>query len=161
MKRRVAVILLALSLLLCCACGAQEQSHRELTLRLPKDFVDLSGESYAADFDFLYQNSAVAIAGIRESKYALPVLDGPPSVQYYAEMLMDHNDLPGQPEQKDGIWHFSYEAVSAGTPMTYICAVYECTECFWLVQAYCKSEAFPAQQKAMWKYLSSVTVDGP
>ena len=76
MKRRVAVILLALSLLLCCACGAQEQSHRELTLRLPKDFVDLSGESYAADFDFLYQNSAVAIAGIRESKYALPVLDG-------------------------------------------------------------------------------------
>ena len=159
MRRRIAAVLLVLSLLLCCGCSAQEQTHQELTLQLPKDFVDLSAEPYAEDFDFLYQNSAVAVAGIRESKASLLLLDFP-SAQYYAQIQMKRNDLPGQPEQKDGIWYFSYEAVSAGTPMTYICAVYECETCFWLVQTYCKSEAFPAQQEAMWEYLSSVTVDG-
>ena len=160
MTRRILPLLLALAVLALSACGADTQTHGEMTISLPEGFVDLSGENYAADFDFLYQNSTVAVAGIRETKAALPVLDGPPTVQYYAEMLMDHNDLPGQPEQKDGIWYFSYEAVSAGTPMTYICAVYECAECFWLVQTYCKTEAFPSQQANMWKYLSSVTVDG-
>ena len=160
MIRRIAVILLVLSLLLCCGCSAQEQVHRELTLCLPKDFVDLSGEPYAADFDFLYQNNAVAVAGIRDSRESIPVLDSSTTAREYAALQMYLNDLPGQPEQKDGIWYFSYEAVSAGTPMTYICAVYECEACFWLVQAYCKSEAFPAQQEAMWEYLSAVTVDG-
>lgn len=160
MHRRIAAILLILSLLLCCGCSAQEQVHQELMLHLPKDFVDLSGESYAADFDFLYQNSAVAVAGIRDSRDAIPILDSSMTAQGYAALQMYLNDLPGQPEQKDGIWYFSYEAVSAGTPITYICAVYECDACFWLVQAYCKSEAFPAQQANMWAYLTSVTVDG-
>ena len=160
MARRILPLLLALTILVFSACSTNSQTHGELTIYLPEEFVDLSEESYAAEFDFLYQNSAVAVAGIREAKATLPVLDGPPTVQYYAEMLMDHNDLPGRPEQKDGIWYFSYEAVSAGTPMTYICAVYDCVDCFWLVQTYCRSEAFPAQQAHMWQYLSSVTIDG-
>ena len=94
MTRRILPLLLALAVLALSACGADTQTHGEMTISLPEGFVELSGENYAADFDFLYQNSTVAVAGIRETKAALPVHDGPPTVQYFAEMLMDHNHLP-------------------------------------------------------------------
>ena len=159
MARRAAFVLLALSLLFCCACGSRALHHQELTLSLPEDFVDLSAESYAAGYDFLYQNGAVAVAGIRESKAALSALDPELTAEKYAALQMQLNGLPGEPAQKEGLWYFSYEAVSAGASMTYLCAVYEGSQCFWLVQAYCKSGSFPAQEANMWQYLSAITLD--
>ena len=47
------------------------------------------------------------------------------------------------------LWFFTYEAVSGGTPMTYLCAIYEAPNSFWQVQAYCATADFPAQEKTM------------
>ncbi len=155
--RRALSLVLALLLLvgICTGCSSQHWRYEELSFTLPSDFVNRSDAPYAADFDFLFEDSTVAIAGIRETRQALAdfgALDG----ASYAQLLIDFNSLSCQPEKKGNIWCFSYEAISHGTPMTYCCAVYEAEHSFWQIQAYCATADFPAKQESMWKLISTM-----
>lgn len=155
--RRALAFLLSLLLLtgICCGCSTQHWRFEELSFTLPGEFRNCSAESYAEEFDFLFDNGTVAIAGIRETKQAL--LDfGATDAATYTQLLIEHNSLSCQPVQKDNIWCFSYEAISNGTPMTYLCAVYEAEQSFWQVQAYCTDAAFSVNEVAMWEWILSM-----
>ena len=157
MIRRILILALCLFLLTgaCTGCSVQHWRYEELSFTLPGEFQNCSGESYAADFDFLFDNGTVAIAGIRETKQALQIF-GATDAKTYAQLVIDYNQLTCQPTQQDGLWCFSYEAVSHGTPMTYICTVYEAQQSFWQIQAYCETANYSANSSAMWSLISSM-----
>lgn len=155
--RRILILTFSLFLLVgcCTGCSAQYWHYEELSFALPGEFQNRSAESYAADFDFLFENGTVAIAGIRETKLALQDF-GAADAAAYTQLVITHNGLTCQPVQHEGAWCFSYEAVSHGTAMTYLCAVYEAEQSFWQVQAYCTSEDFSANEAAMWDWILSM-----
>ena len=59
---------------------------------------------------------------------------------------------------KDGLYTFEYEASNAGQTFTYLGAVFEGEEAFWIVQAYCLSDEYEQHQADMMKWLKSVKV---
>ncbi len=158
MIRRIFALLLSLilALALFTGCSAQHWRYEELSFTLPGDFQNLDSESYAEDFDFLFDDGTVAIAGIRETKAAVTAAFGQISAEQYARLVIEGNELTCTPVQKNGLWCFSYEAVSNGTPMTYICAIHEAENSFWQVQAYCATADFAAQQDTMWTLITAM-----
>ena len=155
--RRALAFLLSLLLLtgICCGCSTQHWRYEELSFTLPGEFQNRSAESYAAEFDFLFDNGTVAIAGIRETRQALAAF-GALDAEAYTRLVITHNALTCQPVQRNGLWCFSYDAVSQGTPMTYICAIYEAEQSFWQIQAYCAAADFPTNSDAMWDWVLSM-----
>ena len=159
MARRTVALTLLLLLLLFAGCSAQQQTHKDLSFTLPAGFEDRSAEAYAADFDFLYENGPVALSGIRETRQALEAYFGKVDAQRYARLVIALNQIESEPVQRNGIWCFSYEAVSGGVPMTYLCAIYEAEESLWQVQTYCATADLAAQQDAMWDLICSMTAE--
>ena len=155
--RRIFSLVLCLFLLIgtCTGCSKQHWRYEELSFTLPGEFQNCSAEDYAAEFDFLFDNGTVAIAGIRETKQALQGFQATDAAAY-AQLVIVHNALPCRSEQKNGLWCFSYEAVSGGTPMTYICAVYEAEHSFWQIQSYCATADFAENSSAMWNWILSM-----
>ena len=160
MIRRISLLVLSLLLLIASltGCSAQHWRYEELSFTLPSDFQNCSGETYASEFDFLFDNGTVAIAGIRETRQALSWF-GELDARQYADLVLRINELSCDPVQKDGLWCFSYEAISHGVPMTYMCAIYEAEQSFWQVQAYCTAADFAAQEAHMWKWILSMTTN--
>jgi hypothetical protein len=136
-------------------CSAQHWRYEELSFTLPSDFQNRSAEGYAADFDFLFENGAVALAGIRETKHSLSGF-GDIDAAAYTQLVIQYNGLTCHPVQKGDLLCFRYEAVSGGIPMTYLCAVYEAENSFWQVQAYCATADLPAQEQTMWDLITSM-----
>ncbi len=159
MAKRIFSLMLVLSLLTCVtACGTKSCHIADLTVSLPERYESRMGEAYAADVDFLYDNGTVVLSGIRETREAVSAAFGPVDAQGYAALSVQLHGLDSQITCRDGLWSFTYEANAEGTPLTYLCAVYEGTHSFWLVQAYCKTADFAAQEKDMWKLISSAAV---
>ena len=157
MIRRISLLVLSLLLLASSltGCSTQHWRYEELSFTLPSDFQNCSGEPYASEFDFLFDNGTVAIAGIRETRQALSWF-GELDARQYTDLVLRINELSCEPIQKDGLWCFSYEAVSRGVPMTYLCAVYEAEHSFWQVQTYCATADFTTQEEVMWKWILSM-----
>ena len=155
--RRILSLVLCLFLLIgtCAGCSAQHWRFEELSFTLPKEFRNCSAEDYAADFDFLFDNGQVAIGGIRETKQALQSFNVPDAAAY-TRLLIEYNELSCAPVQQNGLWCFTYEAVSGGTPMTYICAIYEAEQSFWQIQTYCASADFSVHSADMWNWILSM-----
>lgn len=155
--RRVLSLTFSLLLLIgsLTGCSVQHWRYEDLSFTLPADFQNRSAEGYAADFDFLFENGTVAVAGIRETKQALSGF-GPIDAAAYAKLVIQFNGLTCQSVQKGDLLCFSYEAVSSGVPMTYLCAIYEAENSFWQVQAYCATADLPSQEKVMWDLIASM-----
>ena len=155
--RRIFSLVLCLFLLIgtCTGCSKQHWRYEELSFTLPGEFQNCSAEDYAAPFDFLFDNGKVAIAGIRETKQALQSYAAADAAAY-TQLVIEYNELTCEPVQKNGLWTFAYEAVSNGTAMTYICAVYEADHSFWQIQAYCTSADFSANANTMWNWILSM-----
>lgn len=159
MARRIFALILLLLTVLFTGCSVQHWIYEDLSFTLPADFENRSAESYAADFDFLYDDGTVAISGIRETRRALSAYFGDLSGEEYARLVIALNGIESEPVQKSGLWCFTYEAVSGGTPMSYLCAIYEAEESFWQVQAYCASADFADREASMWELISSMKTD--
>ena len=93
--RRILTLTLSLFLLIgaCCGCSAQHWRYEELSFTLSTDFQNCSAEDYAAEFDFLFDNGTVAIAGIRETKQALADF-GTLDAIAYTQLAIEYNQLP-------------------------------------------------------------------
>ena len=159
MARRISALILVLLCVLLAGCSAQHWVYEDLSFTLPAGFENRTTEAYAADFDFLYDDGTVAISGIRETKQALSTYFGELTAERYARLVIELNGVECEPVQKDGLWCFTYQAVSGGTPMTYLCAIYEAENSFWQVQAYCATADFVAQQDTMWELIGSMKAD--
>ena len=95
MKRRIFACLLVL---LCLVSGCSDPvgravEHKDLTLILPADFLDLSGESYAKDADFLYGRNILIFKGLSENKTALQKM----TLEEYTAYVISGNKLTCTP----------------------------------------------------------------
>ena len=152
-------ILLLVVLSLCLSgCGAKETSaphaFQDLTLRIPTDYIDLSGEAFAEGLDFVFALDPVTINGLREAKETFTAYGLELDLQTYGELLMESNHVRSQLDQKNGIWHFSYTSGD----FTYVVTLWETEEAFWTVQAYCPTADYDSVSDDIWEILSSVTV---
>lgn len=152
---RTAFLLLLIALLLCGCSSAPKQQEivcGELTLTLPTTFTDFSVEGAKEGLAFNYADVDIGICGSYEEKTYLVQYVPDISPQKYAELFLQTNGISSQVEFADGIPGFTYSAAG----YTYLCGVFESAENFWVVQSYCKTEDFPANEETMWGYIASV-----
>ena len=155
--RKALLLLLILSLCLT-GCGAKEttapHSYEDLTIRIPTDYIDLSGEAFAQDLTFVFGKDPIALNGHREEKALFAAYGLNLDLQKYADLLMKSNNVSSNLEEKDGICYFSYTSGD----FTYVVSIWETDSAFWTVQAYCPAQEYNKVQKDIWNILSSVTV---
>ena len=156
MKKLIAIFLLLSLLLTGCGQKAAVQSHTfdDLTIRIPEDYINLSGEEYAGQLDFIFGLDPIAVNGIREEKATFEAYGLEMDLPSYGKFLMMSNNVSGELEEKDGIHTFTY----ASGDYTYVVTLHETAEAFWTVQAYCPTEDYSKAKSDMWSILSSVTV---
>lgn len=152
-------ILLLVVLSLCLSgCGAKEAfaSHtfQDLTIQVPADYIDLSGETFAEGLDFVFGKDPVTINGLRETKETFMAYGLELDLQTFGELLMVSNNVSSQLTQKDNIWNFSYTSGA----FTYVVTLWETEDAFWTVQAYCPTADYDSIKDDIWEILSSVTV---
>ena len=155
--RKLIPLLLILSLLLV-GCGAKEttapHAYEDLTIRIPTDYIDLTGEEFAAGLSFVFGRDPIAINGLREEKTAFEAYGLKLDLETYGNLLLKSNQIAGTLEKKDGIYTFSYEA----SDMTYVVTLHETETAFWTVQAYCPTADYNKVKFDIWNILKSVTV---
>ena len=152
------ILLLAVLSLCLSGCGANETSaphaFQDLTIRIPTDYIDLSGEAFAEGLDFVFALDPVTFNGLREEKATFEAYGLALDLQTYGNLLLKSNNVTTALEQKDGIWNFSY----ASGDFTYVVTLWETEEAFWTVQAYCPTADYDSVSDDIWEILSSVTV---
>ena len=153
------ILCLILALLLLTGCSATEttapHTHEDLTIRIPVDYLDLSDEEYSEGLTFVYGLDPIAVNGLREEKSVFQSYGLDLNAQTYGQLLLKANNVPGELEQKDGIWTFSYRSGD----YAYVVTLWETQEALWTVQAYCPAAQLNKCEKEMWQILSSVTVN--
>ena len=163
MKRILCIFLTVCLCLGLCACGKEEtvttaHTYDDLTIRLPADFIDLTGEDYAAGLAFLQGLDPIAVNGLREEKAFFAGYGLELDLERYAKLVVLSNNLTVQPEKKDGILTFSYEALTDGISYTYVVTLWETADAYWTVQAYCPTANYSDVSDEIWTILSSITV---
>lgn len=160
------ILCILLPLCLCMgllACGKEEtvsvpHTYEDLTISLPQDFIDLTEEAFASGLTFLQGLDPIAVNGMREEKAIFENYGLELDLERYAKLVTLSNNLTVQPERKDGILTFSYEAISDGVAYTYVVTLWETEDAFWTVQAYCPTADYSNVSDEIWEILSSVTV---
>ena len=155
--KKILLLLLVLSLCLC-GCGAKEatlsHTYEDLTIHIPTDFTDLTGEEFAAGLNFVFGRDPIAINGLPEEKATFEAYGLQLTLEDYGKFLMLSNNITSELAKKDGIYTFNYES----SDMTYVVTLHETDTAFWTVQAYCPTADYSKVKTAMWDILSSVTV---
>ena len=145
MKGRVFACLLAVLLVLS-GCSpdpvGRAVHHKDLTVILPADFLDLSGESYAESADFLYGRHTLVFKGLAESKASLKKM----TLTEYTDLVISGNKLTCAPKATGDGYLFTYEAPVGDKLYTYTVATYEGLENFWILQFYCPKENLAENQ---------------
>ena len=155
--KKLILLLLVVSLCLS-ACGSKEttaaHTYEDLTIQIPTDFIDLSGEDFAEGLDFVFGLDPIAINGMREEKATFQAYGMELDLQRYAQLVIASNNVSSQLEQRDGITTFTY----ASGDFTYVVTLHETEDAFWTVQAYCATADYSKAESKIWEILSSVTV---
>ena len=163
MKKLLCVVLAFCLCLGLCACGQKDvasvsHTFEDLTISLPENFIDLSGEDFATGLAFLQGLDPIAVNGLREEKAVFAQYGLELDLERYAKLVIMANNLSVQPQETDGILSFTYEATTEGVSYTYVVTVWETEAAFWTVQAYCPTADYSEVHDQMWEILSSVNV---
>ena len=143
MKRRIFVFLLVVFLLAGCSDPVgRAVVHKDLTLVLPADFLDLSEESAAEGADFLYGRHTLIFKGLAEDKSSLEGM----TLKEYTDNVISGNKKTATPQASGAGYVFTYEANVDDTIYTYTVATYEGQENFWILQFYCPKETLAENQ---------------
>ena len=155
--RKLFALLLVLSLCLT-GCGSKVEtaahSYEDLTIHLPTNYIELTGEDFAEGLDFIFGCDPIAVNGLREEKATFQAYGLEVDLERYGKLLIAANNVSSQLIQTDGIWNFSY----ASGDMTYVVTLWETEDAYWTVQGYCPTESYHKVKKDIWNILSSVTV---
>ena len=153
-----ALLLLVVLCLCLSACGAKEttapHAYEDLTIRIPTDYIDLSGEEFAEGLSFVFGKDPIAINGMREEKATFEAYGLELDLQTYGKFLMKSNNVTSELEEKDGVLHFTYTSGE----FTYVVTLWETGEAFWTVQAYCAAGDYNKAKGDIWDILKSITV---
>ena len=103
----------------------------------------------------MYGVYEITITGIREG---FELFDKVPKLEEYGNLIISNNSLSSALQQEDNLTTFTYSKIEGKTSYTYLAAIYEGSEAFWLVQAGCKTENFEDTRESLMTYLKSVKV---
>ena len=143
MKRRIFACLLVVVLLAGCSDPVgYAVTHKDLTLILPADFLDLSGEDYAQSADFLYGRHALVFKGLAEKKSTLKAK----TLQEYTDQVISANKKTATPKASGAGYVFTYDATVDNAVYSYTVATYEAQENFWILQFYCPKDTLAENQ---------------
>lgn len=158
---KILVVLLLICALLCGCSKAdtltedQTLTFMDLSITLPGYFEDQTNAAYATDGTFMYGIYEISVTGVRE---AYELFDEVPDLEEYGNMLIQGNNLDTALQQEDGLTTFTFTVLDGETSYTYLAAIYEGTDAFWLVQTSCKTQNFDQSRESFLTYLKSVTV---
>ncbi len=160
MKQRAA-FLLCLTMILCLLGGCSSPAGKpvackDLSLNLPGEFFDLSGESYAKEADFFYGLDKLIVMGMAEEKTLLKKM----TLEEYTDLVISGNKLTCTPRSLSNGYCFTYEATVGEDTYIYTTATFESGTRFWILQCYCPSEDYPQKQALIVEILESVRVTG-
>ena len=140
MKRRIfACLLVVLMLAGCSDPVGKAVTHKDLTLILPADFIELTGDDNA---DFLYGRHSLVFQGLAESKESLETM----TLQAYTDRVISANKKTATPKASGDGYIFTYEAQVDGAIYSYTVATYEGQENFWILQFFCPKEDLAENQ---------------
>ena len=156
MRKFLALLLILTLCLTGCSSKTETTAHsyEDLTIQIPVDYIELTGEEFAEGLDFVFGCDPIAVNGLREEKATFEAYGLELDLQSYGNLLCKANNVQGKLQQTEGIWNFSYEAGE----FTYVVTLWETDDAFWTVQAYCPTENYSTAKDDMWEILSSVTV---
>ena len=158
MSRRIFVCVLVLMCLLS-GCTDRDQyptginlSFQDISLTLPGDFVDLSGEKYVEDAVFMYGRKSLVVMGLSEKKDSLKAK----TLVEYTDSVIRGNGLSCTAIQSGDGYLFTHEKPLGGTTYTYTIATYEGTTNFWILQFYGPTESLQENQPEIDIILESI-----
>ena len=138
MGRRIFAALLVVVCLLA-GCGnnplypeGKNIACKDLALTIPGDFVDLSGESYAQDADFMFGRKTLIFMGLSQAKADFSDM----TLAQYTDRVIQNNALSCSAMALGDGYLFSYEKSLENTPYTYTIATFAADSNFWILQFY-------------------------
>lgn len=161
MKKRVLSVLLCLVLILCTGCSILDAaasspktfSKSGLSIELTTAFQEKEHVSFTA----YYLSSDTMVTALLE-EYNLFEGYGINSLEDYAALVMQANGLDGEPEYKNGLLCFFYDAEVNGKDFSYMAVVYEGEDGFWLLNFASESKNFDNLLPTFITYAKSVKV---
>ena len=144
MKRRIFACLLVVFLLAGCSDPVgYAVTHKDLTLILPADFLDLSESmSLANGPDFVYGRHTLVFQGLAEAKSGMKDM----TLQAYTDRVISANKKTATPQASGAGFVFTYEADVDGAVYSYTVATYEGQENFWILQFFCPKDTLAENQ---------------
>ena len=151
-----ACLVLVMAMLTGCFGGTKEFTCQDLTITVPSNMDDVSGESDYSRFTFALLSNKMAAAGIRETFEDLGTNSAMMTTMEYANAVIaanNHDSMAVTRSQADYVY-FTYEATSSGTKFKYVAGCFKAEDAFWLVQFYTPAEDFDINE--MLEYLDTV-----
>ena len=129
-----------------------------VTMTLTTSFLDFTEtDKNTADYTFVYASDSIGLLCVEEDKQQLFSQFDEMDLQGYALLIAQLYSLDTEPEQRDGLWTFTYENTVEEQAYTYRCTFFETDGSFWNIQSYTNTADFAANDAVMWKYVTSAT----
>lgn len=150
----VAVAVAATTVYACLNPNSTEKvfSKSGLSITLTEDFRE---EDYLS-FTATYESKNVLVIALKE-EYVL--FEDKISLEEYAQLVIDVNQIDADVKKTDGLINFSYIAQANGKNYKYFAVVYEGSDAFWMVQFACENEKYDELESTILQYAKSVVVD--
>ncbi len=160
MKKTLSVLIAAVLLLTlfagCKGAAPKQFSQDGFTLELTEVYLDYTEDD--GERPFFYGNTKMGVVGLREYKSDMDEIYPDMTLEQYAQLASQLNEVDSEIAEKDGVPYFSYEADVDGEPYSYLGTFYETEDSFWLVQVYCKSADYADMESRLWKQATAVTL---
>lgn len=160
MKKRVLCVLLCLVLILCTGCSLLDAGASSKTFEKNGFSIELTTafqEKEHVSFTAYFLSSDTMVTALLE-EYDLFEGYNVNSLEDYANLVMQANKLTGEPEYKDDLLCFFYDAQVNGKDFTYMAVVYEGEEGYWLINIASESKHFDKLLPTFITYAKSVKV---
>jgi len=152
----------------CITCGKTEgdalstdtvktYSCRELTMFVPEDMTDVSGQSAFSAFTFALDSANVAVFGLNETFAEYPALEEY-TTKDYADLIVEIYSLNAAAAQRSGRdYHYIvYTAETGAGEFTYLAGIFRNDQGFWMIQICSPTEDYSEQ--TFFAYMDSVKI---
>ena len=137
MKKSIRIISLVLVVLMLTACGnsTKEYTCGELTMTVPSNMLDSSGNSAFSAYTFALDSRKIAIFGVQESYAEVPELREFGLTEYTDLVILANGlDVLARERSTANYRYFDYTANTDAGTYRYVVGCYETESGFWTVQ---------------------------
>lgn len=163
MKKRIIALTAAMVMLvsLFASCGnagsapAKEFSKAGMSISLTETFVEKEMASLTA----YYESPKVIVTCLKEEFTqfeALGVSSDDITLDDYAELVIENNQMDLDATKEDGLTYFTYEKTVSGKDFSYMACVYKSSDAFWLIQFACEQKNFDSMKEQMKSWAQTV-----